>query len=293
MAAGEARRPRAGDDVPAGERDLQLHRRHQRRLDRGLHAGARDGRGRAPAPPPRARAAARPRRRRAPRRSTTSPTRRAGRGRRRWPRSSSGRRRRRRRRRTPTASPRGWAATRSPRPTARWPSRGCPTPSAPGRRAQLRGGARRRAGACSGPPSRWPARRTAWRARSAAHALLPRAGWATATSSSPTTTSPTLVLHGGDASLAADLAARVLAPLGRAAPEVGGAAARDAARLARPSRPGADGGRAAARPPADRALPGRAAARAVRRGARRPRRALRAVARPAGRTPAVSRPAAR
>ena len=156
----------------------------------------------------------------------------------------------------------------------------CPTPArppAPGASPPPPRGARRR----SGPRcrSRSPGSRSA--ARVATHALLAEGRLGDRAFARAEEHLPALVIA-ADPALGAELAQQRLAPLADARRRPPRAPDRDAARVARPPRPGPGRRRRARRAPADRPLPRQAAARAVRRPARGPRGALRARARLAG-----------
>ena len=177
------------------------------------------------------------------------------------------------------------------------PPCGCPTPSAPGRRAQLQT-ALDGAPAVLGPAVALARAPHSLARALVAHRLLVEGRLGDEPLVAADDHLAALVLHGGDRSLAADLAARVLAPLGELRPK-------SAARLRETlaawlDHPGQvrDRGRAAARASADRPLPRRAScASCSARRSRTPTRASRCRwrcgpgttrARPSRRTPGLA-----
>ena len=177
----------------------------------GFTAGARRGRGRAPAPAPRAGAPAGPRRRRAPRRSATSPAWPAGRARPPSPPWSSATAPATSP--TPTAWPHGWASGAIAAAEGALAIAWIPDPRGAGpprRSSSPRSTTFRRRSGPTVVPERAPL--SLARAR-AAHALVldGRVG------DGPLVVAdehlPALLLHAGDGALATDLAARALAPL--------------------------------------------------------------------------------
>ena len=164
---------------------------------------------------------------------------------------------------TLTVWPRGSGPRRSRRPRARRPWPGCPTPRRPAAGAQL--GPRWTARpASSARPSRSPARPTASSAPAPPTRSCSTGAWPVAELLAADDHLAALMLHGGDSSLAADLAARVLAPLADLRPKAA-TRMRDTLR-AWLDHPGQvqRRRRAPARPSADRPLSRRPAARAVR-----------------------------